>query len=94
MQNQQQPPKEFKVQENVLVAVINYLATKPYKETAELIGALQQSAQLPAPKPPQSQAQGEPEMHPAPKPPMKKVVEEAEIVEPTDKMAEKIEKPK
>jgi hypothetical protein len=43
MEQQAQAPKEFKVQEQVLVAVINYLATKPYKETTDLIGALQKS---------------------------------------------------
>jgi len=33
----------FEVEENVLKATINYLVEKPFKETAQLINALQKS---------------------------------------------------
>jgi len=49
MQEQQKAPSEFKVEEKVLVNVINYLAGKPYKETVDLITALQKSTPIMSP---------------------------------------------
>jgi hypothetical protein len=34
--------KQFKIQENLLQVVVNYLATKPYQEVARLVEALMQ----------------------------------------------------
>ena len=34
--------KKFIIDENLVTGIANYLATRPYKEVAEAIGALQQ----------------------------------------------------
>ena len=38
--------KKFKMSENIINAILDYLSTKPFKEVVQLINAIQEDAKL------------------------------------------------